>query len=318
MGILPLFDIVLVGLLLWLAWRLLTIDDLFSATVLFISFGLLMSLAWMRLRAPDLALAEAAIGAGITGALVLTALGRLGGRRSALKERSPFAWRPAALFLPGCALAVFGVLGWAVWSLPSDSAGLAPLVAGRMGESGVDNPVTAVLLNVRAYDTLLEIGVLFLAALGAWSMGEAEAPRMEVPGEPLLALVRLLLPLIVIVSAYLLWLGAHAPGGAFQGGAVLASMGVLLLLAGIRPAPSHTGGILRMALTIGFALFMAAAVAMTAAGGRFLEYPPGWAKGLILLIESVLTLSIAVTLVLLFAGGRPPGGPYDPEGGGMR
>lgn len=39
-------------------------------------FGLLMALVWARLHAPDIALAEATIGAGLTGALLLTALAR--------------------------------------------------------------------------------------------------------------------------------------------------------------------------------------------------------------------------------------------------
>jgi uncharacterized MnhB-related membrane protein len=52
--------------------------------VLFIIFGLLMSLAWARLAAPDIGLAEAAIGAGLTGALLLDAYGVLGRRRGAL------------------------------------------------------------------------------------------------------------------------------------------------------------------------------------------------------------------------------------------
>ena len=63
--------------LLWLAWRALTCPDLFKAIVLFIAFGLLMALAWVRLDAPDVALAEAAIGAGLTGALLMAALARL-------------------------------------------------------------------------------------------------------------------------------------------------------------------------------------------------------------------------------------------------
>jgi uncharacterized MnhB-related membrane protein len=45
--------------------------------VLFVAFGLLMALCWMRLGAPDVALAEAAIGAGLTGALLMSALARL-------------------------------------------------------------------------------------------------------------------------------------------------------------------------------------------------------------------------------------------------
>ncbi|HID73027.1 TPA: DUF4040 domain-containing protein [Candidatus Micrarchaeota archaeon] len=72
-----LFDSLLIITLLWLAWRLLGSADLFKAIVLFIAFGLVMALAWVRLDAPDVALAEAAIGAGLTGALLLAALARL-------------------------------------------------------------------------------------------------------------------------------------------------------------------------------------------------------------------------------------------------
>ncbi|MFQ5488820.1 MAG: Na(+)/H(+) antiporter subunit B, partial [Gammaproteobacteria bacterium] len=60
--------------------RALASPDLFRAIVLFIAFGLLMALAWVRLDAPDIALAEAAIGAGLTGALLLAALARLESR----------------------------------------------------------------------------------------------------------------------------------------------------------------------------------------------------------------------------------------------
>jgi uncharacterized MnhB-related membrane protein len=72
-----LFDLPLALVLLWLAWRLLTSTELFKAVVLFIAFGLLMALAWVRLQAVDIALAEAAIGAGVTGALFLSALKRI-------------------------------------------------------------------------------------------------------------------------------------------------------------------------------------------------------------------------------------------------
>lgn len=72
-----LFDCLLGLGLLWLAWRALASPELFQAIVLFISFGLLMALAWVRLNAPDVALAEAAIGAGLTGALLLSAWARL-------------------------------------------------------------------------------------------------------------------------------------------------------------------------------------------------------------------------------------------------
>ncbi len=75
------FDWLLVVALLWSAWRCLASADLNRAVVMFIVFGLLMALAWARLDAPDIALAEAAIGAGLTGALLLDALGALRARR---------------------------------------------------------------------------------------------------------------------------------------------------------------------------------------------------------------------------------------------
>ncbi len=73
-----LLDGVLAVTLVWLGWRVLSITDLFKAVVLFIAFGLLMALTWVRLEAADIALAEAAIGAGLTGVLFLTTLSHLG------------------------------------------------------------------------------------------------------------------------------------------------------------------------------------------------------------------------------------------------
>ncbi len=71
------FDLLLIFTLLWLAWQLLATADIFKAIVLFISFGLLMALAWVRLRAPDVALAEVVLGTGITGPLFWAAEKRM-------------------------------------------------------------------------------------------------------------------------------------------------------------------------------------------------------------------------------------------------
>ena len=81
------FDILLACALLWSAWRALTAPALDRAAVMFIVFGLLMTLVWARLDAPDIALAEAAIGAGLTGALLLDAIGAL--RRGKTIGESP-------------------------------------------------------------------------------------------------------------------------------------------------------------------------------------------------------------------------------------
>jgi energy-converting hydrogenase B subunit D len=57
-----------------LAGLALTVRDRVTAVVLFLAFGLVLALVWVRLRAPDVALAEAALGAGLTGALLLDAV----------------------------------------------------------------------------------------------------------------------------------------------------------------------------------------------------------------------------------------------------
>jgi energy-converting hydrogenase B subunit D len=73
-------DVVLCALLTGIAWSALSSPDLFRSIVLYIAFGLLVALVWVRLGAPDIALAEAAIGAGITGALLLDAAHQFGSR----------------------------------------------------------------------------------------------------------------------------------------------------------------------------------------------------------------------------------------------
>jgi uncharacterized MnhB-related membrane protein len=65
------------------AWCLAS-RDLYQVVVLYVAFGLLLALAWARLAAPDLAIAEAMIGAGITGALLLDAVSAIRGSRGVL------------------------------------------------------------------------------------------------------------------------------------------------------------------------------------------------------------------------------------------
>jgi energy-converting hydrogenase B subunit D len=86
---LQVFDWVLLLVILVLAWRALNDRDLFRAVIKFIALGLLLAVAWVRLRAPDVALAEAAVGSGLTGALILAALVRMRKReKAATRSRS--------------------------------------------------------------------------------------------------------------------------------------------------------------------------------------------------------------------------------------
>lgn len=302
------FDILLATSLVALVWRLLASEDLFRSIVLFITFGVLMSICWVRLRSPDLALVEVAIGAGLTGALLLHTLSSLEAARPEGKagegRATPLAWRwkiPIAL----ASVALFSVLLWAVWLLPDEARGIGPRVFERLNESGVKNPVTAALLNFRALDTLLEVVVLLVAMIGAWSLQVREPEPLAHPsGVFLERFTRWLVPALVLVAGYLLWAGADYTGGAFQAGAVLGSAGVLWILThGSVSAPSQRQ-LLRVLFTVGIFVFVGVGVLMLFSGRSFLDYPPRWSKELILIIEAASTLTIAATLVGLFAGSQ--------------
>jgi multisubunit Na+/H+ antiporter MnhB subunit len=193
------------------------------------------------------------------------------------------------------ALALAAALIAAMLDLPASAVALPQAVAANLDQSGVRHPVTAVLLNFRGYDTLLEVAVLLLALLSVLAVGgERDVAHAVPPGEPVLqTLARLLVPLMILTAGYLLWAGAHRPGGAFQAAAVL------LQLARLLPTWIRPGLLLRLGLTSGFLIFLAVAAALLAEGS-LLQYPPAWAGILILFIEAGLTCSLSLTLAGLF------------------
>jgi multisubunit Na+/H+ antiporter MnhB subunit len=202
------------------------------------------------------------------------------------------------------ASAVLGIgVAAAMLQLPEPQVRLAEQVRETLDASGVKSEVTAVLLNFRGYDTLLEIAVLLLALLGVLATTSEERSselRISVSPQPLLqSMARAIAPLMILVAGYLLWAGSHRPGGAFQAAAVLAASGVLLYLAGLTPAWGAPGRWMRAGLMSGFLIFLAVAAAVPAQGAM-LHYPPQLAGKLIVLIESGLTLSLGLILAGLF------------------
>lgn len=198
------------------------------------------------------------------------------------------------------ALGLFAALAGAMLELGPAPVDLRGSVAAHLGDSGVSHPVTAVLLNYRGYDTLLEIAVLLLALLAMLAVaGDGRVAAVRAAHPVLQALGRLAAPLTVLMGVYLLWAGAFRPGGAFQAGAVLAAAGVLLNLVGVLPGWAAPKALLRIGLSLGFAIFLVVAAALLGQGA-LLQYPPAIAGGLILLIESGLTVSLALTLAGLF------------------
>ena len=205
--------------------------------------------------------------------------------------------------------ALLVILVMVVLELDEEPAGLTEPVLELLAESGVSNPPTAVLLNFRAYDTWLEVAVLLLAAWGALALLQAtrlpEQPLASPAGPVLDWLVRLLVPLAVVVGVYLLWLGTDAPGGAFQAGAVIGAALVLLRLTGYRSVGLLSASWLRGSLLAGFAGFLIIATILFLAGWMFLEYPPAHAGLIIVVVELLITWTVAISFVALFVAARP-------------
>lgn len=317
------FDVILgIGLIV-AALGVFRSDALFRSVVFFVTFGILLALTWLRLQAPDLALAEAAIGAGLTGVLLLDTLG-------VLKKPAAVKFNLAKHTLATIvALGAAAGLAWSFWTLlqlPAPTYNLVETLAANIDDSGVSHGITAVLLNFRSYDTLLEVAVLLVAiviGLGlrqslrqslrhndAQSDGECDengadannnattSPEQQAPAL-LKSLVHVLVPLLLITAIFVLWAGSTRPGGAFQAGALIAAAGVLARLGNIDIA-SRVNLLLRTGLTIGVFIFLLVAVSPMLTGYAFLAYPPGWAGVLIILIELMLTISIGLILLSLF------------------
>lgn len=306
MSLFALFDMALAGLVLAVGSWVILARTAFAATVGFVACGLLLTLAWFRLGAPDVAMTEAAIGGGVTGALLIGAASR----RPAGGEDRDRPGVPARIAIAILCAMVTAAIAAAVLALPDPAPTLAPEAAAALPATGVGNPVTAVLMAFRALDTLLEMAVLVLALLAVWSLtpdgawGGAPGTVQPPAAEPLVFLARLLPPVGIVVGVHLLWTGADHPGGAFQGGTVLAAMWLLLWMAGLARVPATRGRMLRIALIAGVALFVAVGLAGIPLAGAFLAYPPTLAKPLILLVEAAKILSVAAAMALLVLG--PP------------
>jgi len=106
-----------------------------------------------------------------------------------------------------------------------------------VADTGAANIVTAIIVTYRGLDTLGEVTVLFLTAtIVALILSQARQPggvgsrKAVAAGELLQTGSRLLVPLILLFGAYVFVNGHLTPGGGFQGGAIVASATLLMLL----------------------------------------------------------------------------------------
>lgn len=300
-------NIGLVILMIGLAGWILFAKETFSAVVAFIVYGLLLTLVWVQLNGVDVALTEAAIGGGLTGALLIGAASRLKRTESAVSAEQPgtaLKWLAA-----GLSAAVTVVLAICVLTLPAPAPTLAAEVAANIESTGVGNPITAVLLAFRAMDTLLEAVVLVFALIGVWSLTPdrfwAGRPGIKQTAEPngiLAYIARILTPIGVVIGMYIFWVGADHPGGKFQGATILAAMWLLVIMAGLVDTPSISRVPLRMALVLGPLVFIGIGFLGVVSAGAFLAYPIDYAKPLILTIEFALLPTLTLILGLLLLG----------------
>ncbi len=102
-------------------------------------------------------------------------------------------------------------------------------------ELGAANLVTSVIVTYRGLDTLGEVTVLFISAAGVGLLlgrreGDAAAAQPRKPASEIVqSAAQLLMPMVFLFGVYVFVNGHLTPGGGFQGGAIIAS-GILLLL----------------------------------------------------------------------------------------
>jgi len=317
-----LFAMFLLTLLIITAVAIVRTKDLFVAVMLTGIFSLLMSANFFILDAADVALTEAAIGAGITTVLLLGALAL-----TAERERPVSAPR----WLPLVVVAITAVVMiYATFDKPRLGDPLAPVhqhVAPWYLEMtpvliGIPNVVTAILGSFRGYDTLGELIVIFTACIGVLFLlgvprGEGHQPPGNGAAPPDVALShhliprvvgRLIFPFIVLFGLYVQFHGEFGPGGGFQGGAIIAA-GIVLytLLEGENSSFSAVPRWTLVAMAAGGAiLYGAVGIAGMVMGGNFLNYSVlsndpvlGQQMG-ILIIEAGVGITVCGALLTIF------------------
>ena len=311
-----LFAIFLLSMLVICAIAIVRTDNLFVAVMLMSIFSLLMAANFFVLDAADVALTEAAVGAGITTVIFLSALALMGNQEKPV---------PASRLV----MVVLGVLAtltiYATFDHPRLGDPNAPVhqhVAPWYLENtpvymDFPNVVTAVLGSFRGYDTLGEVFVVFAACIGVLfilgvkpSEGSVYDPAASGLRRHLIPQVvgRMLIPFITLFGLYVQFHGEYGPGGGFQAGAIIAT-GVILygLLEGEAAALRALPESVLLGLVIGGAsLYGAVGVVCILLGGNFLEYSVLSADSVsgqqlgILLIEAGVGMAVCGALLSIF------------------
>ncbi len=103
-------------------------------------------------------------------------------------------------------------------------------------EVGAPNLVTSIIVTYRGLDTLGEVTILFLvAAIVSFFLKRVKTEKDKSPkretSEIIITASKLLVPIVMVLGVYVFVNGHLTPGGGFQGGAIIATSFVLLLMA---------------------------------------------------------------------------------------
>ncbi|NOR86193.1 MAG: sodium:proton antiporter [Bacteroidales bacterium] len=140
---------------------------------------------------------------------------------------------------------------------------------------GAANLVTAVVVTYRGLDTLGEVSILFLTAaiisfVLKFREDELDNNRKLIARSEILdTATQVLTPIIMLLGIYIFMNGHLTPGGGFQGGAVIASAVLLMLLASPKMKISHK--IIGTIETISGVSFVLIGVLGIVIGGGFLD-----------------------------------------------
>lgn len=138
-------------------------------------------------------------------------------------------------------------------------------------ETGAVNIVTSVVINYRGFDTLGEVTVLFVAAIGLGAVLTIRRRKGKREIEPASLVLytgcRFLFPLILLFGAYIFVHGHLTPGGGFQGGAIVASAFILVYLGCRGRRVSETGS--KAIESLGGLVFIATGLVGLAVGGHY-------------------------------------------------
>lgn len=190
---------------------------------------------------------------------------------------------------------------YALFEQPVHNNELQALTITHLDQTGVTNVVTAVLLNYRAYDTLIEFAVFLCVAIAVLPyLLDTSILKFTLQQESqVLIIAKVFIPLTIIMAGYLLWIGSTKPGGAFQAAALLAGCLVLLSLANVHLI-DFTKLRYRLLMSSGLIVFLVVILLLYLESYSFLKFPVEWAGAGILVIEFFATFAIALILFLCF------------------